>query len=323
MKTSHDVVVLGAGVAGLTTALVLKQRGHGVTIVAQSMPGDESTDYASPRAGAHWRTMAPNDNRLLQDFDKCSYEKFLEFGRTMPTDTGVVIVPGIDYYDNAIPETEDPWFKEMVKNFAFIPTNKLPKGAKVGHSYTTGMVNCTGLGARQLGGVQDAAMFPTRGQTLIVQPTTPIRKTITHIGNGFIHYVIPRSDGTVVLGGTSQPNNFDPNPQQETTQKILQETVLLCPELKSCSVLKISVGFRPSRQGGVRIENQYYGKFKDPCIAIIHASYTMISKIDTAKQTKILVTHAYGHGGFGFQSSWGASAYTADLLERGLHSSKL
>jgi D-amino-acid oxidase len=43
------------------------------------------------------------------------------------------------------------------------------------------VINCTGLGARFLGGVQDSAVYPTRGQTVIVK-APHIKKTITHVG---------------------------------------------------------------------------------------------------------------------------------------------
>lgn len=65
------------------------------------------------------------------------------------------------------------------------------------------VINCTGLGAKFLGGVNDDALFPTRGQTIIVK-APHIKKTLTHLhGDGSITYVIPRSDGTLILGGTA------------------------------------------------------------------------------------------------------------------------
>jgi len=39
-----------AGVAGLTTALVLARKGYKVTVVAKHMPGDLSIEYTSPWA---------------------------------------------------------------------------------------------------------------------------------------------------------------------------------------------------------------------------------------------------------------------------------
>jgi len=44
---SYDI---RAGVAGLTTALVLARKGYQVTVVSQHMPGDLSIDYTSPWA---------------------------------------------------------------------------------------------------------------------------------------------------------------------------------------------------------------------------------------------------------------------------------
>lgn len=47
-----QIIVLGAGVVGLTTALVLKQKGYKrVTIVAKYVPGDMCIEYTSPFAG--------------------------------------------------------------------------------------------------------------------------------------------------------------------------------------------------------------------------------------------------------------------------------
>lgn len=43
------------------------------------------------------------------------------------------------------------------------------------------VVNCTGLGARFLGGVNDEAVFPTRGQTIVAK-APHIKRTITHMG---------------------------------------------------------------------------------------------------------------------------------------------
>jgi len=43
-----------AGVAGLTTALLLSKLGHSVAVVAKHMPGDYDIEYTSPWAGANY-----------------------------------------------------------------------------------------------------------------------------------------------------------------------------------------------------------------------------------------------------------------------------
>ena len=42
------VVVVGAGVIGLTAALAFVHDGHEVVIVARNMPGEQSTEWCSP-----------------------------------------------------------------------------------------------------------------------------------------------------------------------------------------------------------------------------------------------------------------------------------
>jgi glycine/D-amino acid oxidase-like deaminating enzyme len=49
---NKSIIVIGAGVVGLSTALRLKQKGYKkVTIVAKYVPGDMCIEYASPYAG--------------------------------------------------------------------------------------------------------------------------------------------------------------------------------------------------------------------------------------------------------------------------------
>jgi D-amino-acid oxidase len=52
---SKKINVIGAGVIGLTTGLVLQRNGYQVTIIAEHWPGDFNINYTSPYAGAHIR----------------------------------------------------------------------------------------------------------------------------------------------------------------------------------------------------------------------------------------------------------------------------
>ncbi|KAI9274904.1 hypothetical protein EDC94DRAFT_509581 [Helicostylum pulchrum] len=313
-----QIIVLGAGVIGLTTALVLKQRGYKrVTIVAKYVPGDMCIEYTSPFAGAHWRTMAMNDNPLFQKFDAVSYKKFMGFAGNkqgnINEQVGIMTVPSYDYYDdNSTPEVTDPWFQNIVQDgilnldqFKFL-TEGLPQGVKTGFTYTTepyaALINCTGLGARFLGGVQDDKVFPTRGQTVVVY-APHIKKTITHVSTQGMTYIIPRSDGTVILGGTANKHDFNPYIDEATVQSILTRTAALCPEIdSSLKIVRHTVGLRPSREGGARFENEI--------------------RRSKHHDFALYVTHAYGHGGFGIQSSWGSAEYTVELMEKGLSLTK-
>lgn len=50
----QQLMVVSAGVSGLTTALLLAKNGHKITLVAKHMPGDYDIEYASPWAGANY-----------------------------------------------------------------------------------------------------------------------------------------------------------------------------------------------------------------------------------------------------------------------------
>lgn len=60
----RKVVILGAGVIGLTTAVVFSESGYEVTVVAEHVPGKLHPDYTSPWAGAHWRSYAEKGDLL-------------------------------------------------------------------------------------------------------------------------------------------------------------------------------------------------------------------------------------------------------------------
>lgn len=43
------------------------------------------------------------------------------------------------------------------------------------------LINCTGLGSKYMGGVKDKALYPTRGQTLVVK-APHVKRTLSYVG---------------------------------------------------------------------------------------------------------------------------------------------
>ncbi|CAO2657814.1 Nn.00g070740.m01.CDS01 [Neocucurbitaria sp. VM-36] len=75
----QNITILGAGVIGLTTSLVLANTypTARITVVAKHYPGDRSIEYTSPWAGANWSSMA-HDNGPLEKYDEVTFRRFGE-----------------------------------------------------------------------------------------------------------------------------------------------------------------------------------------------------------------------------------------------------
>ncbi|KAG9233438.1 FAD dependent oxidoreductase [Amylocarpus encephaloides] len=151
-------------------------------------------------------------------------------------------------------------------------------------------INATGLAAGKVAG--DSKVFPTRGQTVLVEGEAQMART--RKGDGYIAYTIPRpGSGTTVLGGCNEAGNWDEKIDESLHEKILERTKILAPELLdsngSHTILSRQVGFRPSRQGGPRVEFE--------------------------NVSEKLVLHCYGHGGAGYQNSIGCSRKVLTVVE--------
>ena len=71
-------------------------------------------------------------------------------------------------------------------------------GGRVNDSPPDAVVVAVGLGARSLGGVEDKAMYPVRGQTVVVRAPW-VRFGRTDYSESGLTYIIPRRSGDVKL----------------------------------------------------------------------------------------------------------------------------
>ncbi|KAI0336691.1 D-amino-acid oxidase [Cubamyces sp. BRFM 1775] len=362
-SATKNIVVIGAGVVGLTTALKIQEKGgYRVTIIADTFPTDAKTiKYTSLWAGAHHVSHAAEDAKQMA-IDRETFEVMWELSASGgPAEHCFYRIPQVDYCLDGREEGLD-WMPDFKK----LSQDSLVGGAKSGSSFTTltidtpaylsyllsrflsrggsivrgsvqhisqvieggpnlfryskashepvdALIVCPGLGARTLGGVEDKDVYPVRGQVVLIRaPWIDFGRTISHVAQGLWTYNIPRRNGDVILGGTKEDNDWYPAARPETTTEILQRCLELCPELAPPSIraarpgtiddlrpliLEEGCGFRPQRKGGIRLDVEW---------------------VQGRGEGKIPMVFNYGHGGGGYQSSWGSAAIALDLLEKAL-----
>jgi glycine/D-amino acid oxidase-like deaminating enzyme len=143
-------------------------------------------------------------------------------------------------------------------------------------------------------GFGDRSIYPTRGQTCLVR--NKIDATITRQNaDGTWTFCVPRNfDGGTVIGGTKEPDNWDPEPSEKVRLELLQAFAATHPEglgpQGSFEVIRDIVGRRPTRRGGMRLDTELMGER--------------------------FVVHAYGLGGRGYELSWGVSQEVVRLVKR-------
>ncbi|KAF2755753.1 putative D-amino acid oxidase [Pseudovirgaria hyperparasitica] len=158
--------------------------------------------------------------------------------------------------------------------------------------------NCTGLGSYHLKGVEDKALYPTKGQIMLVEsPKVQLEHMYLRSPkrvDSDTTYVFPRNpSGGVILGGCRIDNDWSDKIDIDLAEDIKRRCCALAPELGKPEDLKVvyhCVGLRPGREGGPRMESEVMGGH--------------------------LVIHNYGASGAGYQASWGMAQKAVDIMQQ-------
>jgi glycine oxidase len=112
------------------------------------------------------------------------------------------------------------------------------------------VVNCAGAWAGQIG----PHAFPTRpvkGQMLCL--VMPSRTLLKHVIRSPKVYLIPRSDGRLLVGATVEEAGFDKRTDPATIQRLYRAAVELVPKLAEAKMLEDWAGLRPGTPDGLPI----------------------------------------------------------------------
>lgn len=144
-------------------------------------------------------------------------------------------------------------------------------------------------------------MIPIRGQIVVVRndPGGIFSLSGTDDGPEEGCYVMARAaGGGTVLGGCAQKGCWESQADPNLAIRIMKRCVDMCPQLtggkgiEHLDVVRHGVGLRPAREGGARIGKE-----------MVRGTW---------------VVHNYGHGGAGYQSSYGCAQAAAECVEEAL-----
>ncbi len=318
MVKKKEILILGAGVSGLSTGILLLKKGYSVKIWARELSPNTTSDTAA----AIWYPYLCSPREKAIPWAKITFKYLLD--EILPDSKGGCIRRRFsEIFDSKQPE---PWWREAFPDaIDRLGNDQLPEGYIDAYSINTividtsiymkyladifnnlggtiiqkevndineafeennVVINCTGLGSRNL--FNDMKVFPVRGQMIKIKKTEIDEIIVDDTAHNNLSLIVPRLND-VMLGGTAQVNDWNLNIDSKDTEEILRKALLLQPKLGEIEIVSESVGLRPARES-IRLEPEYFGE-------------------------KVVI-HNYGHGGAGFTLSWGCAADVVLLVEK-------
>ncbi|MEU3551202.1 FAD-dependent oxidoreductase [Streptomyces longwoodensis] len=310
---SGGVIVVGGGVIGLTTAVVLAERGHRVRVWTRE-PAERTT---SAVAGGLWWPYHIEPVESARAWALRSLEVYEELA-ARPSRTGVRLVEGV--LGETDPAEVEAWAAGRLPGLRAATAAEYPRGGglwarlplvdmpahlpwlrerlvaaggtvevravgDLAEADAPVVVNCSGLGAREL--AADPAVRPVRGQLVVVENPGIGTWLVSTDADGEPTYLLPQP-GRLLLGGTAEEDAWSTDPDPAVAEAIVRRCAALRPEVAGARVLGHRVGLRPARPA-VRLER---GTLPDGRP----------------------VVHHYGHGGAGVTVAWGCAEEAAGLV---------
>jgi glycine oxidase len=123
---------------------------------------------------------------------------------------------------------------------------RLAGGAAIGAGT---VVVAAGAWSRRIGGLPPELaprVRPVKGQTLRLRGAADL---LRHVVRGAVRgnpvYLVPRADGEIVLGASSEEAGFDARPRAGAVYDLLRDAQALVPELSEVEFVEVSTGLRP------------------------------------------------------------------------------
>ena len=311
---AQPVVVIGAGVSGLTTAVCLAEAGRRVVVWSSETPQRTTSRVASALWGPSFQEPAAKTlawtEQSLREFRALAGDP--NTGVRMASAMAVGALPVGDAPPQAalLPDLRacDPaevpagWSSgarstmavvDMPRYLDYLRTRLETAGGAIETRTVRSLdeaaeqapvvVNCSGLGARELAGDHD--VHPVFGQHVVLS-NPGLESVFIELTSEPESTLFVPHPGRVVCGGIRVPHRWDERPDPELSRRITRRCREVEPALRNAEVLDTVTGLRPARSS-VRVEAERLGSAR--CI------------------------HNYGHDGNGVSLSWGCAREAAAL----------
>jgi D-amino-acid oxidase len=305
---TKKILVLGAGVIGLSSAIQLQKSGFEVEIWSMQTTPNTTSDVAA----AFWLPFNAEPKDKVLKWSKSTFE-YTQANLINDALSGCVDTPFLQIAES---NSTMPWWGEIVPNLKTVSSG-LPDGYSYGFEFTTILfdssiymgylvnkfskmggtikskeissvdelpdcviVNCLGLCSKEI--FNDSELYPIRGQVIVAEKNG-FNKIVLDPEKQML--IVPRKKD-IIIGATVQNNDDELEIREEDTDKMLNSVINTYPDF-NWKIIGAKVGLRPARSS-IRLETEIIGDKK--------------------------IVHNYGHGGSGYTVSWGCANEVVELV---------
>ncbi|KAF7543693.1 hypothetical protein G7Z17_g10539 [Cylindrodendrum hubeiense] len=351
---ANTIVVVGAGVSGLTSALLLsRNKANTVTVVSKHMPGDYDIEYASPFAGANIVPMATKENRRWESrtwavlkklteevpeagihFQKCHIQR-------RKADVDAYARSG--FPDHAF--DANPWYKDIFDDYREQHPSEVTRGYDTGCEYTGVCINTAIYLPWLVGQCLKNGVVVKRAILSDIREA----KQLSHTGKPATIIVNATGLGSLKLGGVKD-TTMAPARGQVVLVRNESTPMMICSGTQSGSGEEMYLMQRAAGGGTILGGTYDIGNWEsqpDPNIAnrimqrvvearpeiadgkgiaglsvIRHAVGLRPWRKDGLRleeerlDDETWIVHNYGHSGWGYQGSYGCAEGVVELVEK-------